>query len=311
MTWPKLLYFYGALTLLFGAVLAGAVIALDPYDTGRFALFGEHGVPHFGQRLIDASLARNSQFDIAIIGNSTIQLIDPVRIGTEAHQAVSLAIPGTGPREQLSVGGWFVRHHLKPYALVIGLDPRWCAANHALELTHPFPFWLYGAGTRDYLVNMLQMQSLGGAGRKINLLLGRIKPAPADGYNDYEAGRTWDRAGFRARLTEEGEEGFLQATTPPYEFPALGLLKDFLATLPHDTKVVLVIPQQFQPAPDAQQSACGASFAALARQHPHTHMLDFLARSSLTAREEDYWDRSHYRARVAREMEEGINEKLQ
>jgi hypothetical protein len=95
------------------AVTVGAVLlALDPYDTGRFALFPSPGVPQFGQRLTAASVARRADADIAIIGNSTLQLLDPARLGAASgRRVVSLAIPGTGPLEQLAVADWFLGHH--------------------------------------------------------------------------------------------------------------------------------------------------------------------------------------------------------
>jgi len=229
--------------------------------------------------------------------------------------AVSLTIPGTGPREQLAVAGYFLRHHPgnQTRALVIGIDGRWCAANREPDLQHPFPFWLYDGDTGDYLVNMMQMQSLESATRKIRLLLGRVPPLRADGYNDYDAGRSWDRVGFIERLAVPAEDaGSAEAAAPPYHFAAADMLKDFLARLPEDVTVVLVMPPKFHPdlgvkrSAGSEHRACASAFRTLAARRPYTRLLDFLTHGDLTAHEDDYWDRDHYRARVAREMEQGI-----
>jgi hypothetical protein len=319
--WRRFLIAYAAWLLAIGLALGASVIALDPYDTGRFALFGEHGVPPFGQRLADAGLGRQPQFDTVILGNSTLQLIDPARLDKAGLHAVSLAIPGTGPREQLTIAQWFLRHHPgdKTRALIIGISQRWCEANDDLELTHPFPFWLYGEDGSDYLVNMMQFQSLESAGRKIGLMLGQGKALPADGYNDYDVGKVWDRAGFLERVSadvgKEKEEPELNVA-PPYRFEAVKLLKDFFAHAPEGMAVVLVMPPQFHPdiglrrSNGAQHRACADAFEALAAERPRTKLIDFLTQSDLTSREDDYWDRYHYRARVARVMEETIEDAL-
>ena len=62
---------------------------------------------------------------------------------------------------------------------MIGIDERWCEVNHPPRLTHPFPFWLYGESTFDYVSNMMQYKSLEAASRKIKLILGKTEAAPA------------------------------------------------------------------------------------------------------------------------------------
>jgi len=46
--------------------------------------------------------------------------------------------------------------------------------------------------------------------------------------------------------------------------------------------------------------------ARLAAQRQRTQVLDFSRRSDLIERAEDYWDRLHYRAPVARKLEAEI-----
>jgi hypothetical protein len=309
--WRRLLRRYAAWSAGIALTLALLIVALDPYDTGRLALVGPLRVPPFGQRLSVAALARQPDFTLAIIGNSTLQLIDPARIGRPAYRALSLTVPGTGPLEQLAVARWFVRHHGgTPIALAIGLDGSWCVADRPLALANPFPFWLYRDDTVDYLVNLMQYQTLESAVRKLRGRLGHRSAGRSDGYNDYDAGRTWSRTAFHARLGTVGEDATpTDAAGPARNITAAPLLTDFLAGLPQATPVILVVPPQF--APDrADRQACIARFTALAGERPHTTLLNFLTRRDLTASEDDYWDRIHYRAPVARQMEAAIDATL-
>jgi hypothetical protein len=312
--WGRLVLHYLGWTLMLGFIVGGALIALDPYDTGRFAAFGDHGVPQFGQRLSFASLARNPAFDSAIIGNSTMQLLDPVRLSSASgDRVVSLAIPGTGPLEQLSVARWFLRHHEEPaaHALIIGLDERWCDSDRP-QLTNPFPFWLYSPDAADYIFHIAQYQSLESAARKVRLLLGLVEPARADGYHDYDIGRIWDRAGFQQRVESLGEDGtpVVESKAVPAQtkdFPVATLLRDFLKELPDTVSVVMVIPPQFRPLSNdvraARWEACERRFGAFVGRRPHTRLLNFLSRDALTQRDEDYWDLVHFRTPIARVME--------
>ena len=311
--WRRMLRLYALWTFGIGIVLGGLVLALDPYDTGHFSVFESHGVPQLGPRLAMAGLGRQEQFNTAIFGSSTMQLLDPARIKAKNVHAVSLTISATGPREQFAVAKWFLRHHPKEKAraLIFGIDGRWCEPNKALDLTHPFPFWLYSASKFDYAAGMMQFQSLESMGRKIKLLIGSAQSMRADGYNDYDTGHAWDKEGFRKRLGEAGEETEPEAVaSQTYYFQAAQLLTDFLAKLPADIDVVLVMPPIYRPEIQghaaAQRNACRATFKALAEGRANTELLDFTTRKDLASADEDYFDRLHYRSRVARIMEREI-----
>ena len=68
--------FLGTLALGAAAVFA-FVLIVDPYDSGRVGLLGIKGVRDASPRTANASRARDSQFDSAVIGNSTGQLVKP------------------------------------------------------------------------------------------------------------------------------------------------------------------------------------------------------------------------------------------
>ena len=309
--WRRVLRRYVVSALILWASIWILLLALDPYDSGHFALFRAHGVPRFGQRLRDASLARAPEVNAAIIGNSTIQLIDPARLGpARGLHAVSLAIPGTGPIEQLAVARWLLRHHpgTQLRALVFGIDATWCQSDGQLLLPNPFPFWLYGANRLDYAVNMMRLQSLDAAGRKVKLLLGLDKPFRADGYDDYDTDGAWNPAPLAIPIDDSVTNG------AGANFAAMPLLARFLDDLSATTTVVLLFPPRYHTAlpvpgsPAAQNyAACKAGFGAIAAARPRTTVIDFAHDGAIAERDENFRDPIHYRSPVAREVEDEID----
>jgi hypothetical protein len=323
--WSGFLVSFFACWLLVLGALTAALVALDPYDTGRFALWSPVGVPKTGQRTADASRGRDPRFDWAIIGNSRIQLIDPARLGKLIGASpVSLAIPGTGPLEQLTVARWFVDHHGDaPRGLVFGLDDAWCQPQRPDKPKNPFPFWLYAPDSETYLLHLVRWQSLEMAVGKIALLSGHAQPARADGYDNYEIGRTWRLEDVQRRLSFAGseDEGPTTDVTQPADgrFPAADDLADSLRAVASSTAVILVLtPVQasFLPQPDQKAAidalrSCKAAYAELARMRPNTAVVDFLVDDDLTRPVENFWDPIHYRSTVARAMEERIGAAVQ
>jgi hypothetical protein len=139
-------------TLALGAVLIFALmVAVDPYDSGRFGWLGIGGVDDWTAVTANASRARDLQFDAAVIGNSTGQRLEPAELSraTGAH-FVQLAAPGADPRGQLAILDFFTRHHRDIRAVVIVTDAPWRAHELAPLPRNSFPFWLYGDSTLEY-----------------------------------------------------------------------------------------------------------------------------------------------------------------
>lgn len=302
---------YLASTIAFGGIVAVLLLAIDPYDTGRFALFPSAGVPDFSQRLAAASLARRVEFDTAIIGNSTVQLLDPARLGkASGRRVVSLTMAGSGPLEQLAVARWFLRHHPSKSlrGLIFGIDRSWCQAAGHVTLAHPFPFWLYSDSAVEYAVHLIQYRTIDAAIRKLKLQLGRVRAKRADGYDDYEAGRVWEAGEARQQSAEM--IALLKDDIAAGDFASLEPFRRFLAQLPPETMVVLVFPPRHHAgnggASAARLAACTRAYAKLAAARPRTRVLDFLARDDIASRDENFWDLIHYRAPVARMIEADI-----
>src|SRR4051794_16438696 len=169
------------------AILAAAY-AIDPYDTGRSTLLAKPGVRPQGPRTADASRGRDPAFDAAVIGNSHIQLISPERLKLATGLSfVQLSVPATRPKEQLLLIDWFVRHHARIGAIVIGADNFWCTGDPALPNEKPFPFWLYSRDRLEYTRGLLRYDILEEMPRRLAYMASRNpERARPDGYWDYE-----------------------------------------------------------------------------------------------------------------------------
>ena len=306
--WGRWLATFLAMAALGAGVVFALVILVDPYDSGRFGLIGIKGISDESPRTANASRGRDPQFNAAIIGNSTGQLLKPAELSqATGARLVQLTVPGTGPREQIALLRWFVRHHPRPNALVIVTDTAWCTDDPELRMINPFPFWLYSDNDLEYLGRLFSSRALDRTVRRIQLGLGLRTPSAADGYWDYE-------------LIGHGE---FRPAPPPNEppdgamdFPAIQPLANILATIP-DIPVVLVMPPVIassRPQPDSSGSArlaiCKTALAGLVAGRPHSNFLDFRVDDPLTRDQSNFLDPQHYRASVARRMEQRIAESL-
>lgn len=294
------------------AILYALIIAIDPYDTGRFPTFMPVGVSDENQQTASASNGRNPMFDAAVFGNSHGMLLSPVRLSKLTGLSfVQMTSPGSGPREQMILMRWFMRHHANIKAFVITADQTWCTHDPALPMLYQFPPWLYAESDLDYLAHMLNTRSLNTAYRRVLIALGYVKPTNPDGYWDYELGRTWS---FRPQPPAAG--GTLAPILAPdlnRAFPALDALDKVVAALPPDTPVVVVMPPQFYtllpPAGSreaAEFAACKAEIAARIRRRERSGFFDYLNDTPAARNPENFMDPEHYRVNVAREIEADI-----
>lgn len=314
LAWTRFLQgFAVAAALVFAPVFAG-LVAIDPYDTGRFGLVRKPGVPAQGPRTADASRGRDPAFDGAIIGNSHIQLVSPAELAAATGiPFVSLAIPGTGPREQLALVDYFLRNRIRPAgALVLGIDDFWCTPDPALPLSRPFPFWLYERSPWRYLAGLVRWQVFDEAIRRVQYVAGlsRQPRARPDGYWNYDEGSDWRPDAEDAIPTLR-----LTVTRPNAtgRFPALEALGARLATLPAGLPVVILRPPIIATAlPDpatpagSQEAACREALAVAAAGRPGVTILDWRVDRPETRRLENFRDHTHYRSGLARDVERDI-----
>jgi hypothetical protein len=287
------------------------VFAIDPYDSGRFGLFSIKGVSDEGPRTANASRARDPQFDSAIIGNSHGQLLKPAELSrTAGGSFVQLTVPGTGPREQLALLDFFVRHHQRVAALVIVTDESWCSHDPLLPLQNPFPFWLYGDSTLNYAGRLFSARSLGRAWRRLTIGFGLRKRSEPDGYWDYEPLGPRE---FQPIMVATQELPPAPANKVGDRFPAVALLNGAIRTLPVDVPIVLLVPPVFYTEVPrtgslaaAEQTACNTTLKRLVAGRPNSNFIDYRVDNALTRDSSNFMDVLHYRAKIARKIEEGI-----
>jgi hypothetical protein len=303
--------FLGALALGAAAIFA-FVLAIDPYDSGRFGVLGIQGVDDASPRTANASRARDPQFDSAVIGNSTGQLLKPSELSAlTGKRFVQLTVPGTGPREQLAVMDFFVRQHPQVGAIVIVTDASWCQRDPALRMQHPFPFWLYGESTLDYLGRLFSTRALRLGSRRITVGLGLRPRSAPDGYWDYEK----EGPGELAPVIASHDDGGSAPAKVSEDFPAVALLDGAIRKLAPNVPVVLVVPPSLAatlPGPGtlaaAEAQACNAALRKLVAGRPHSNFINYRVDNALTRDRANFMDLGHYRAIIARKMEQGIAE---
>jgi hypothetical protein len=307
--WTFIGTFFGAL-----GVLYAFFIIVDPYDTGRVVTaFHSSGIPDDNKLTATASRARDPQFTAAIFGNSHGQLIDPWRL-TDATKLsfVQLTTTGSGPREQLTVMRYFMRHHPRVDAVVLAADPRWCSLDPKLPAL--FPFWLY-EGDFEYLTHMLSSRSLGDTLQRIRFMLGRIPASDLRGAWDYEASRPWN---FHPAIPSEVNSVVPSAPpVAPKTFPAIDMLDSIVASLAPDTSIVIVMPPQFFTAlpslgtqADFELQTCKQAFARRVDSRTRSGFLDFLRDTPVSRDPHNFMDVDHFRSNVAREIEAQIAQVL-
>lgn len=312
--WRPFLRDLAAAAVLVLAAVLGTLVAVDPYDTGRFALLRTPGLPAQGPRTADASRGRDRAFDGAVIGNSHIQLISPAELAAATGiPFVSLAVPGTGPREQLALLDYFLRARARPVrALVLGIDEFWCTPDPALPALGPFPFWLYGRSPWRYLAGLVRYQAFDEAFRRVQYAAGssRQPRARPDGYWDYDEGTAWRPEREGALLAGRIEAARSDATGL---FPAMAALRTALLALPAEIPVVLVRPPVAATAIPAaateagrQDAACRDALAQAVAARPGIAMLDWRLDRPETRRAENFMDHTHYRSGLARRVEADI-----
>jgi hypothetical protein len=299
-------------TLGLGALLILILMmAVDPYDSGRFGWLGIEGVSDQISFTANASRARDPHFDSAIFGNSTGQLINPAILSqaTGSH-FVQLVAPGADPLGHLAILDFFLRHHARVGGLVITVDQPWCARDLALLPQNFFPFWLYRGNRLEYVRHFFFWSAIDRLVQRLEIGLGRRARMNPDGFWSYE--EVFPPGGKHPVVTP-------REAPPPFTgkvseiFPIEALLGDAIAKLPANVPVVLLMPPTFYlsvPLPGsaaaAEHEACAAAYRRIVAGRPHSNFIDFRVDNALARDPANFVDHIHYRARIARKMEEDI-----
>jgi hypothetical protein len=309
--WGRWLVIFLGAPLLGLLLLLAFVIAVDPYDSGRFGLLGIDGVDDRNTRFAAASRARDPQFDSAIIGNSTAQLLNPAELSRATGlRFVQLYMTGGVPREELAVLDFFLRNHQRVGALVIVTDPSWCAHQKIELAPGSFAYWLYGRSSLEYLVRLISWQAIEHGFQRLSIGLGQRKRSDPDGFFSYED--IWLPGTFHD--ANRPRDPVPAATAADRDvFPEVALLGDAIKKLPASTPVVVVVPPTFhttvaQPGTVAAagREACNAALRQTVAGRAHSNFINYRVDNALTRDAANFADFIHYRPIIAEKMVEGI-----
>jgi hypothetical protein len=303
------------LGLAFATLAAGfaLLLLLDPYDSGRFRSPLPAGVAEPDWRLANVSRGRDPRFAAAVLGNSHVQLIDPTRLTAATGLAfVQLAMPATGPREQMAVLAWFARHRPRVEAVVVGVDPLACRETPEVDVGAPFPYWLYG-GDLDYALRLLNPRALGRLWTRVLIAAGWRTPDDPAGYFDYERSRSWSFAPDLADLERVPVADLTPRPMRGARFPGIDDLLAGLDALPRETRIVLLLPPVFATSlprvgtVEARRMAgCKWLLAEAAAARPNLVVLDDYVDGPLARDPSNFMDPTHIRSGLARAIERRI-----
>jgi hypothetical protein len=311
-------------------VLWGFAAALDPFGLRVSAGQSPRPLMDINQRFMYPQLVRSGGFDSAVLGTSTMRLLDPAILSRGiGGRFANLAMNAATPWEQVQMAALFAGQVRAPKTVLWGIDGTWCeadATDEAKRLTpRPFPPWLYdGIRWRDW-AELMNLTTLEIAGRllahRLGLMPERIR---GDGYEVftppeelYDAARArWHLYGGAAPGPDPGPlvpaEPVPAATRAQWRFPALDWLDGALAKFPAGTRLLLVMPPAHhvtQPragsVADQREAACKDAVAALAARRGAA-LIDYARPSPITLHDDNYWDPLHFRLPIARRLEAEI-----
>ena len=297
-------------------LLLALMIVVDPYDSGKFGLLGINGVDDRDTLTATASRARDQQFDSAVIGNSTAQMLNPAQLSRATGlRFVQLYLTGASPREQLTVLDFFLRNHQRVGALVFVTDPYWCVHQRVEYPNDRFPYWLYDNSSLPYLARLLSFPAIERVSQRISIGMGWRKPRVPDGFFSYED--IWHPGVFR-ETSRPRDPAPAESTAVRERFPEIALLDAAIKRLPASVAVVVVVPPTLSttiavpgtPAA-AERAACNAALQRTVAGRPHSNFINYRIENTLTRDRNNFADFIHYRPIIADKMAEGIADSIQ
>ncbi len=218
--------------------------------------------------------------------------------------------------EQYQLVNLYLRQPGNPRMLLMGLDHVWCDEDAAEQRVtfRGFPDWMYDDNPWNDLGYMLNPQTVEISGRRLAVAAGFKSARFPDGYEVFTPPENaYDKVKVRTKLWGKDGPHQIEAVTPAYapteaeraswQFPALPWLEDILTKFPG--RVVLAfMPAHVsaQPVPGSTKAAraeeCKMRIAEMAKRHDAA-FVDFNIKSEITSKDDNYWDRLHYREPIA------------
>jgi len=312
-----------------GGLLAAAilfVLLVGPYGPTPFSLPIDRPAVMRAQRYAFPALVRSGRYDGFIIGTSTARPLDPqVLARAFGGQIANVSMFGSTPYEQRLTAELIAREVRPLNSFVWGLDTVWCAstASEALHKRQPMPTWLYDGDPWNDIGYLINLSALETSFSRVMYLLGLkklrvrtdgflIETPPESTYDLAKARKfIWEMTKPPHDVAGRVEPGAL-ARSPELKYPALKWVESILAALPADTRRVLVLQPvhiAYMPArgsnAERRINGCKAELIEIARRQ-NAVAVDFLFRSALTEKDENFWDYLHHRRHLAPQVMDAI-----
>ncbi|MFT4563509.1 MAG: hypothetical protein ACI9BW_003265 [Gammaproteobacteria bacterium] len=315
--------------LLIFAFLVLAVYALivlvDPYSNIAFSLPLDRAPISTNQRFAYPTIARDQRYDSAVIGSSTMRLLNPDRLDRmlDANFA-NLAMNSATAYEQMRMHALFSLHHPQTKYLIIGIDDSWCKREQHYEkfTFREFPEWMFDENPWNDLLYMFNDKALENTVRLLELIGDQREPKyEKNGYRDFTGGfGIYDPTAIEKRFYPKGRTsargpGQLAPSNlrPDWRFATHSLLASMLAleaTSPKHTALVFApMHAAYLARAEGLYRECKDRIVKLGRTHG-VRIIDFMIESDITKLDDNYWDPLHYRSAVAEIIEADIANEL-
>lgn len=285
------------------------IVLVDPFDVLPLSLPLERRPVAGNQRFAFPGLARKAEFDSAVVGSSTVMLLDPEELSRDlGRRFVTLAMGAAKHLEQRSILGVFARNHPHARTVILSVDSVWLrsAENRKRQDLYRVPDWMYDANPWNDYAHHFDLYTVEKAGRQLGQIIGIDEPTfRRDGYRRFvPATVAYDTAKVHENLygpvQRAKTEAWKQAAAENVEFE-WEALDEALALLPASTEKILLLPPLHVVA-HPPLAVAKRTLVERMRAVPNLRIVDFLFPSSLTKTDSNYWDPQHYTAEIATEI---------
>ena len=323
MSWKKYWIKLICTTLIVGLCVYSLIIIVDPYDTLKFSYPAKREPIVSNQRFSYPSIAQKDFHDSAIIGTSTIRLLNPENLNPVFDaKFVNLAMNSTTAYEQYKILKLFISSHENIKFLMVGVDLAWCDTNvEPKKLTfRPFPTWLYDKNEFNDYLNMFSARGLENSVRLIEYWLGKREAKyNGDGYHNFVGddsrydlqkavtniyGSIENKISFEEKLSNKNNKG--SSSNESLQFPVhkLYLSKIFDSLNDDVIKLIVFVPYHYRHTYRQHENfnECKNKLIKFSHKYKNTHLVDFMFDSEITNNDSNYWDVQHYRIHIAEKM---------
>ncbi len=321
--------FLGVLITLLSIIYI-TIVMIDPFDNLPVSPELNRVQVSGSDRFFKPSVARRPNYDSAIIGTSSVMLINPERLGKKLDaKFATLAMPAASAFEQLRLLKLFAKHHSKIRQVFVGVDHAWCKQDRTEQLLganigNRIPDELYD---ENHWNNWPRL-----SGTMIKYTKRQWKalhddmqePAGHDGFFDFTREYPpYDLRHVQSKLYKNqnplpkpGSVIFPEISEDKrrtWIFPDLMDLQRSLSSLPTETKKVLI----FVPFHWYEQSRSFSTFEECKKrviewdgQVENLYVIDFMRNSDITLEDNNYWDPIHFVRKIAENIESVVAETL-